>query len=242
MLTITSTANAGLLIETGSVRLLVDGIRRAPFPPFLPTPPDILAEMLTGPETSRWRNIDFLLFTHLHPDHFDADAVQAYLAANRVREMIAPQAPFAAQGAAKITAFPLANGAARDFSLGGEITLRAIGTAHAGEQFAAIRNHAYALDCAGTRVLIAGDGGYEADWYLPAGRVNAIFVNPLFLNSRAMPALIERLAPETVYVYHLTRDGEDSQSMFYRRVTERAEKRLPRGLVRRFGAGAKASF
>ena len=64
----------------------------------------------------------------------------------------------------------------------------------------------------------------------------------LFLNSRAMPALIERLAPETVYVYHLTGDGEDSQSMFYRRVTERAEKRLPRGLVRRFGAGAQASF
>ena len=57
-----------------------------------------------------------------------------------------------------------------------------------------------------------------------------------------MPALIERLAPETVYVYHLTGDGEDSQSMFYRRVTERAEKRLPRGLVRRFGAGAQASF
>lgn len=242
MLTITSTANAGLLIETGSVRLLADGIRRAPFPPFLPTPPEILAEMLSGSETSRWRNIDYLLFTHLHPDHFDPDAVQAYLAANRVREIIAPQAPFAAQGAAKITAFPLANGAFRDLQLAQDVSLRAIGTAHAGEQFAAIRNHAYALRCAGKSVLIVGDGGYEADWYAPAGRADAVFVNPLFLNSSAMPALIERLAPEAVYVYHLTGDGEDSQSAFYRRVTERAEKRLPQGLVRRFGAGAQASF
>ena len=89
--TLTSAANAGVLIECGGTRLLLDGIRRAPFAPFLPTPPQILEQMLSGPETSRWRSVDFLLFSHLHPDHFDEEAVRDYLAGNRVREIFAPE-------------------------------------------------------------------------------------------------------------------------------------------------------
>lgn len=221
-----SAANAGVLIEYGGVRLLLDGIRRAPFAPFLPTPPQILDEMLRGAETSRWRNVDYLLFSHLHPDHFDEAAVQAYLAANRVREIFAPEWPFAAQGAAKINAFPLSNGGRRDFALVPDLALRAIGTAHAGEQFASVRNHAYLLTLGETRILFVGDGDYVPDWYRAAGTVDAVFVNPLFLNSRAMPEVARLLAPQTVYVYHLPAPDDDIQAQFYRRVAERGAKRL----------------
>ena len=171
--TLTSAANAGVLIECGGTRLLLDGIRRAPFAPFLPTPPQILEQMLSGPETSRWRSVDFLLFSHLHPDHFDEEAVRDYLAGNRVRDQ--------------------------------------------------------------ARILFVGDGDYVPEWYLPAGHVDALFVNPLFLNSRAMPEMVRQHAPKTVYVYHLpAAENDDLQARFYRRVAARGAKKLPEGLVKPF--------
>ena len=233
--TLTSAANAGVLIECGGTRLLLDGIRRAPFAPFLPTPPQILEQMLSGPETSRWRSVDFLLFSHLHPDHFDEEAVRDYLAGNRVREIFAPEWPFAAQGTARANAFALANGGWRVFEIAPGIILRAIGTAHAGEQFASVRNHAYLVATDQARILFVGDGDYVPEWYLPAGHVDALFVNPLFLNSRAMPEMVRQHAPKTVYVYHLpAAENDDLQARFYRRVAARGAKKLPEGLVKPF--------
>lgn len=70
MLTITRTANAGVLLEMDGVRLLLDGVCRQ-VKPYLPTPEQIrLALEQAYP--------DCVAVTHRHPDHYDAAFVAEY--------------------------------------------------------------------------------------------------------------------------------------------------------------------
>ena len=69
-LTVTRTANAGVLLEIDGMRILLDGVC-APFPPYLGTPfalRDTLAREMP----------DVLAFTHEHPDHYDPSYVKLY--------------------------------------------------------------------------------------------------------------------------------------------------------------------
>ena len=239
-LLLTSAANAGVLVEYGTRRLLLDGIRSQPFAPFLPTPPQILAEMLHGPEPSRWRNIDYLFFTHLHPDHFQAQPVEDYLRFNRVQRVFAPQWPLKPFPGLHLCAPE--DGAYADFALAPDLSLRTIGTTHMGEAYAGIRNNALLLTAGGRKILFAGDGDAVPAWYQAAGRVDALFVNPLFLNKRAMAELLEAHAPQTVFVYHLTERSQERESLFYWRVAERAAGRLSPQEVRFFPAGTSIAL
>lgn len=51
-------------------------------------------------------------------------------------------------------------------------------------------------------------------WYRRPAAVDALFVNPLFLNKRAMAELLEAHAPQTVFVYHLTERSQERESLF----------------------------
>ena len=69
--TVTRTANAGVLLELDGVRILLDGICE-PLPPYLGTPEEV-RERLTS------RLPDVLAFTHKHPDHYDDSYANAYM-------------------------------------------------------------------------------------------------------------------------------------------------------------------
>ncbi len=69
-LTITRTANAGVLLEVDGKRILLDGVCE-PLPPYLGTP-SALRKKLTEEMP------DVLVFTHEHPDHYDPSYVKLY--------------------------------------------------------------------------------------------------------------------------------------------------------------------
>ena len=67
---ITRTANAGVLIETMGVRILIDGVCQE-LAPYEKTPDSLREEFLTNPP-------DVLLFTHTHKDHYDSGYARYY--------------------------------------------------------------------------------------------------------------------------------------------------------------------
>ncbi len=69
-LTVTRTANAGVLLEIDGKSILLDGVCE-PLPPYLGTP-DTLKDTLTQ------KMPDALAFTHEHPDHYDASYAKLY--------------------------------------------------------------------------------------------------------------------------------------------------------------------
>ena len=81
-------ANAGILLEIDGIRFLIDGLHHSSQYPFSPVPQAMLDQMLRG--EGPFRDADFLLFTHDHPDHWSPALTQAYLQANRVRRVLLP--------------------------------------------------------------------------------------------------------------------------------------------------------
>ena len=64
------TTNAGMLIKTKDLSVLLDGVARE-LPPYEGTPSSIKEELLLLPP-------DYVLYTHNHKDHYDADYASKY--------------------------------------------------------------------------------------------------------------------------------------------------------------------
>lgn len=70
---ITVAANAGVMIRAGNTVILADVLEDAGPYPFDRLPDSVLSQMAEG--ENPWRNAQYLIFTHEHPDHFAPDLV-----------------------------------------------------------------------------------------------------------------------------------------------------------------------
>ena len=72
---ITLICNCGLVFSSGEELLLIDALTQE-LAPFYRAPEPMRQEIIAG--TGEYRKTCGLLFTHLHPDHFDKEAAQAF--------------------------------------------------------------------------------------------------------------------------------------------------------------------
>ena len=72
---ITLICNCGLVFSSGETCLLIDALTQE-LAPFYRAPESVRQEIVTG--TGEYRKTCGLLFTHLHPDHYDKEAAQAF--------------------------------------------------------------------------------------------------------------------------------------------------------------------
>ncbi|MFC1725029.1 MBL fold metallo-hydrolase [candidate division KSB1 bacterium] len=84
-LEITYIANAGFLIEYKSKKILIDALHS--WPNFQSTPDEVFNDMRNS--RPPFNNIDLVLVTHRHPDHFHPDMVELFLINNPNAMMIA---------------------------------------------------------------------------------------------------------------------------------------------------------
>ena len=70
--------NAGFLISYGSKKVLIDAIHKHPW--YLFTPEDVLKKMMDSQPP--FENVDLLLVTHSHGDHFDPQLTAQFLSQN----------------------------------------------------------------------------------------------------------------------------------------------------------------
>lgn len=91
MIEITYISNAGILIQYEKVRILVDALQDSGGYPFSGIPEEITDQMFCSDNHSMYNDIDFLVFTHNHPDHITPDLVEKYLKFNKVKRIIWPE-------------------------------------------------------------------------------------------------------------------------------------------------------
>lgn len=72
---ITLICNCGLVFSSGGELLLIDALTQE-LAPFYRAPESVRQEIVTG--TGAYEKTCGLLFTHLHPDHYDKEAAQAF--------------------------------------------------------------------------------------------------------------------------------------------------------------------
>ena len=83
---ITYITNAGFLIEYESKKILIDALHS--WPNFQSTPDDVFNDMRAAKPP--FEDIDLVLVTHPHPDHFNPDMIELFLANNMQTKLIAP--------------------------------------------------------------------------------------------------------------------------------------------------------
>lgn len=213
-------ANAGVLIQYENVSILVDGIHCDKRHEFSPMSKNTLAEFLDG--KGQFANIDFLLFTHIHLDHFSAKYTMQYLKNNVVRIVFMPK-----KGDGKCTELQNYMTAKNinvrlldmpfkkryTYLIGDNIGVTVFNAIHMGEQFKDVENYCYILTIENKNILFLSDADYNAQYLgqmLKDIPVHTVFVNPLYLNNRQGRDIIIRIIkPQQTIIYHIPFEQDD---------------------------------
>lgn len=214
-LRVTLLANEGILLQFKNTKLLIDGIHENSSEMFSGLSKRVLSELLEG-STSLFQNIDYVLFTHCHYDHFSAWCTESFLQNHRVKGLFLPDRQTAELFSLRQTALRQADqiwlldlplSVKRTSQLTADISLTVFRSNHAGKQYADVENYCYLLDFNGQKVFIIADGAYEADYFarmLEGETIDAAFINPLFLNQHeGRQVITQALKPSRVVVYHI---------------------------------------
>lgn len=216
-ITLTLTANAGVLVCWRGHKLLVDGLHGGEEHAFSPVPAPMLEEILSG--RSPFDGISWLAFTHLHSDHFSAAQVGRFLRHfPQVSVLLPPGAGISAlegelkgHGARIEILRPIPDQPVT-LSLRADLQLTAFRVQHDGTPSPDIFHCCLLLSLAGRRLLFLGDAVQEPSFFvhmLQGSAVDTLVVNPLFLNRPAGRATVQAIAPEKVVVDHIPFAWED---------------------------------
>jgi len=221
-LRVTLVANAGVLLEYGGVTLLLDGIYGPHGHPFSNLTDEVWQGMLHGKPP--FERIDYLLFTHQHPDHFSPEMTAEFLAHRKVKGVFLPDGHAAAMdhlkerlgsdGTPCVLLSHETDHAAYRIEPGVEV--RAFSTLHLDKKYHGIPHFCYVLSFGEKRVLFTADVDYTEETFenLHGLRFEAVFVNPLFFNVLRHDRFFRgRLDAGRIVIYHVPFSGEDEMRM-----------------------------
>lgn len=215
-------ANAGVLVRGGGLGLLVDGMHDQDGHPFGRVEAGDMARM--GRAEGPFERLDYLLFTHEHPDHFTPDLVARHLECRPVKGVFLPAPAGDPEGRARLvrrleergvphwTMGP-EPGSTRTVSPEPGLKVTAVGTRHMGKQFRDVRNDCLLVSLAGMNLLFTGDADHVPEYYEEALRgvaLDAAFVNPIFYHNPNGQGIIDDIfRPLELVIYHMPPNGRD---------------------------------
>lgn len=185
--------SCGLLLEHAGTKLLIDAPNCA-FPPFYALSDEAAERLLADTE------LRGLLFTHLHPDHYDGARVKRFLSGSKPPVCFLPDESTPPRLEMDI----------------GSFHIEAARLAHTpAPQFAALVHYVLLITAGGRTVYIAADAEPNADRHraiLDGRRVDAAFFNSQCLSYPEMRALLSSCTGET-FLYHMPADAADSSGI-----------------------------
>lgn len=223
---VTLAANAGVLLRVRNTSILIDAL-------FADTSgcgpsPETRERLLCG--LPPFDEVDYVLFTHLHQDHFSEDVTREFLFHRRVKGLMLPASERREKQSffdfVKETGTPclvLGEHTAKTvLRLSPDVRVTAFRTLHLDEKYHAVLHFCYLIACGGKRLLFTSDADYTRETFSFLGEepLRAAFVNPLFFSDLQRRRFFHGTLPaEAIVVYHLPfpgENGEQLQQMFSR--------------------------
>jgi L-ascorbate metabolism protein UlaG (beta-lactamase superfamily) len=214
-LEITYIANEGVLISTGSQQVLIDGLHREYQRgyAFLPAPQRDLIETAKAP----FDNIDLLLVSHLHLDHFHPESVGLHLQHNPGAALVSSQQvidevekKFKGYEAikARVTGATPPLKARMALKPAG-VDLEVLGLGHGTERHASIQNLGHVIKLGGKKLLHVGDADTSAEIFekfnLDEEGIDIAFLPYWFLLGEAGQTVIrEHIKPKHIIAVHIS--------------------------------------
>ncbi len=211
---ITLIANAGVLVKYRGIRFLIDGLYYDNEYGFSNIPEQLLKKIISGKD--EFKDIDYLIFTHNHQDHFSAEYTMEYLKNNDIACIFMPSdksnAIIELQNylkdnyiAYRFLKIPI--GDSYCYRVNGYISITIFNTCHMGEQYRSVENYCFLLSLGTKNILFTADADYTLSYFkgpLSGVDVDTVFINPLFFNNKAGRNVIEQvIRPNKVVIYHI---------------------------------------
>lgn len=209
---VTLVANAGLLLRYQDASILLDALFSGESCSFCAPSPATRERLLHGDPP--FDSVDYVLFTHLHEDHFSEALTREFLLSHRVKGLMLPSsARLEQQGFfdfVKESGIPChvltGDTCKAEFRLSDEIQISAFHTLHLDEKYRDVLHFCYLISCGEKKLLFTSDVDYTREQFsfLGAEPLRAAFVNPLFFSDLQRRRFFHgRLPAETIVVYHL---------------------------------------
>ncbi|MGH9796482.1 MAG: MBL fold metallo-hydrolase [Candidatus Acidiferrales bacterium] len=215
---VTYIANQGVLLEGGGKKVVIDAMFRRLAGYAYP-----VEELRADMEAARaaFANVDLVLATHVHADHFDAGVVGAHLAANQRATFVAVQqvTEALAKGyrehsriAARVQQVTPNLGTSITFPVS-DVPLRVLRLRHGNTM-----NAGFLVDLGGTKVLHLGDADGTAANFDTFDLENAsidVALVPYWyaLDDEGRRVIREHIAPKRVVFFHIAEDNPDDAQL-----------------------------
>lgn len=170
---VTYVANAGVLLEAGCSKIMIDGLCNTDIPIYKNTPEAIRKQIVHG--IPPFDKIDILLFTHHHADHFDPESTCEYLKHNADTVLISTDKAISdlkkagfSSGGKRLIGINSLPGEITALNING-ISVKAIATRHDGRDYDDVLNLAFLVEADGRKFLHVGDAKPVKDNFMTAG-------------------------------------------------------------------------
>jgi len=211
---ITFLANEGVMLSSGSKRVLIDALFLR-YGPEYAMPADSTRAALERARAP-FDSVDLVLVTHRHGDHFHHAPVAAHLLANsratlvtstQVIDSLRGHLPAGSSLAPRLMARTTAPGARRREVING-IQVELLGLPHVGMRHRGVEHLGYIVDLGGRRVLHVGDADFTeetvAPFRLDTARIDVALLPVWVVTSVEGRRVIERwIRPRQVVAFHV---------------------------------------
>lgn len=220
-------ANSGVAVQYGLRRFLVDGIYGKNR--FFTPPLKEIQKAVFGMD-SPYRDMDYVLHTHRHTDHFSAAYLDEYAANNAVRRIFVPRSGPDPQsfledraGLPKATRLgvlqevELEPGQHASWQLETDCAVTYCRCRHLDHgTYPAVLHCAVLLTLGDRQLLFAADADpseENAALFSSLGPLSAVFITPLFFVHPDGRKMLQRLAPKRIVLYHIPFAVDDSTGL-----------------------------
>ncbi|WP_317854136.1 MBL fold metallo-hydrolase [Chakrabartyella piscis] len=220
-------SNAGIIVVHNGIRILIDGLYKDLGGNFSQLPDWAWNTMQQG--KGELGNIDYLLFTHSHYDHYYAPYVNQYLEKNQVKGVLFPPVDDTKGLEEQVQMYEdkkITLDAAGCATLESDITLRIMTTRHVDERFHHVPNQCISLEIGGQKLAFLADADcYESDFQAAKDFVaDIVFVTPIFYNNAVGRRILrEQIHAKTIVMYHLP-SPEDDRFMYHKMAVQGAKR------------------
>lgn len=212
-ISLTYIANSGIMFQHKDKKILIDGVHTENCRPYYSVSENILEKMVLNEQP--FNNIDVLLFTHHHPDHFEPNMCIEILKRNKHIQLIGPELVMTQIKQCKgynevldsqLWSMELPHNTNIDVKIK-DIPFQITALSHDGEMYAGVVNYAYMFELKNKIVLHLGDAQPSLSNFektnLLESEVDYLFVPFPFIGLAEGREIISRMDPRKVFVTHL---------------------------------------
>ncbi|MEL7647656.1 MAG: MBL fold metallo-hydrolase [Sedimentibacter sp.] len=217
---LTQIVNAGLLIEGNGKKILIDAIHCEKTHEWSTVTDELMDYMIYG--SGKFKDINFLLFTHCHKDHFNAEKTFEYIRNNKAEMLITPKL-----GDSDCKSSGLLKELDTDYYQIGTVDMdnlkiSYLRTKHLAHEKVGIDHYVYIVEIDKKIILFLGDADFcKAELAQSIKDISAdVLVAPfIVVNSTLGRKFVENINPRILILNHLP--GREDDSSRYRGLTDR---------------------